>query len=164
MPQDSVLNKAALRFADEIAKKTQGKVKITVHPNQELGSSGQMMELSRLGQIDILLTATAKMSVALPSMQYPDLPFLFPTREDANALLDGKVGDILLRDLNAIDLVGVAFWDGGFKNFTSNKPLTKIEDFKDLKIRVMKSRILMEQFYALKAKPIPLIFIKRNKL
>ena len=158
MPQDSVLNKAALRFADEIAKKTQGKVKITVHPNQELGSSGQMMELSRLGQIDILLTATAKMSVALPSMQYPDLPFLFPTREDANALLDGKVGDILLRDLNAIDLVGVAFWDGGFKNFTSNKPLTKIEDFKDLKIRVMKSRILMEQFYALKAKPITIDF------
>ncbi len=60
MPQDSVLNKAALRFADEVVKKTQGKVKITVYPNQELGSSGQMMELSRLGQIDILLTATAK--------------------------------------------------------------------------------------------------------
>ena len=158
MPQDSVLNKAALRFADEVAKKTQGKVKITVHPNQELGSSGQMMELSRLGQIDILLTATAKMSVALPSMQYADLPFLFPSREDVYSLLDGKVGDILLRDLSTIDLVGVAFWDGGFKNFTSNKPLTKIEDLKDLKIRVMKSRILMEQFYALKAKPITIDF------
>lgn len=158
MPQDSALNKATLRFAEEVTKKTKGKVKITVHPNQELGSSGQMMELSRLGQIDILLTATAKMSVALPSMQYADLPFLFPSREDAYSLLDGKVGEILLRDLNKIDLVGIAFWDGGFKNFTSNKPLTKIEDFKGLNIRVMKSRILMEQFYALKAKPITIDF------
>lgn len=52
----------------------------------------------------------------------------------------------------------MAFWDGGFKNFTSNKPLLKLEDFKDLKIRVMKSRIIMEQFYALDAKPITIDF------
>lgn len=158
MPESSVLHKAALRFANEVQRKTDGKVTITLYPNQELGNSHQMVELSRLGDIDILLTATAKMSVAVPSMQYADLPFLFPSKEDAYALLDGKVGELLLKDLDSIDLVGLAFWEGGFKNFTANKPLLTIEDFKDLKIRVMKSRVIMEQFYALKAKPIIIDF------
>ncbi|MFA6192059.1 MAG: DctP family TRAP transporter solute-binding subunit [Sulfurimonas sp.] len=158
MPKESVLDRAALRFANEVEKKTNGKVKITVYPNQQLGDSQQMMELSRLGEIDIIATPTAKLSVAVPSMQYADLPFLFPTRGDAYALLDGKVGNMLLNDLNDIDLLGVAFWDAGFKNFTANRPLLKIEDFKDLKMRVMKSRIIMEQFYALSAKPITIDF------
>lgn len=158
MPKESIVHKATLRFADEVEKKTHGKVKITVFPNQELGNNQQMLELSMLGEIDIVLTPTAKMSAVIPSMQYADLPFLFPTREDAYALLDGKVGEMLLRDLKNIDLLGVTFWEGGFKNFTANKPLTKIEDFKDLKMRVMQSRAIMEQFYALKAKPIIIDF------
>lgn len=158
LPKESVIHKAALRYADEIEKKTNGKVKVVVFPNQELGSNQKMIELSRLGEIDILLTPTAKMSVITPSMQYADLPFLFPTREDVYALLGGHVGEMLLRDLNTIDLLGVTFWEGGYKNFTANKPLTTLEDFKDLKIRVMKSRVLMEQFYALNAKPIVIDF------
>ena len=158
MPQGSLLDKAAHHFADEVEKKTQGKVQITVYPNQKLGNSHQMLELSRAGAIDILLTATAKMSVTVPSMQYADLSFLFPTKEDAYALLDGKVGKSLLRTLNDVELIGVAFWDGGFKNFTANKPLIKLEDFNDLKIRVMKCRVIMEQFTALKAKPITIDF------
>lgn len=158
MPKESIVHKAAIRFANEVEKKTNGKVKITVFPNQELGNNQKMLELSMLGEIDIVLTPTAKMSAVVSSMQYADLPFLFPTREDAYALLDGKVGEMLLKDLNKIDLLGITFWEGGFKNFTANKPLTKIEDFKDLKMRVMQSRAIMEQFYALKAKPIIIDF------
>jgi C4-dicarboxylate-binding protein DctP len=158
MPETSVLHRSAIRFANEVEKATKDKVKINVFPNQELGNSQQMIELSRLGEIDILITPTAKMSISVPSMQYADIPFLFPTIEDTYALLGGKVGEMLLKDLDNIDLLGVAFWDGGFKNFTANKALLKIEDFKDLKMRVMKSRIIMEQFNALKAKPITIDF------
>lgn len=158
MPEISVLHQTAMRYANEIFKKTNSKVKITVFPNQILGNSQEMLELSRQGDIDILITPTAKMSIAIPSMQYADLPFLFSSNEDTYALLDGKVGDMLLRNSSNIDLLGVAFWEGGFKNFTSNKPLTKIEDFKDLKIRVMKSRIVREQFYALGANPVAIDF------
>ena len=73
-------------------------------------------------------------------------------------MLDGKVGEMLLNDLKNIDLLGITFWEGGFKNLTANKPLTTIEDFKDLKMRVMQSRVIMEQFHALKAKPIIIDF------
>lgn len=159
MPKSSILHRSAMRYANQILKKTNGKVKITIFPEQELGNSQQMLELSRNGDIDILITPTAKLSTAVPSMQYPDLPFLFPSREDVYSLLDGKVGDMLLRDLGKIDLLGVTFWEGGFKNFTGKKPLTKIEDFHDLKMRVMKSRIIMEQFAAMGAKPITIDFM-----
>lgn len=157
-PQESLLHRAALHFANEVEKKTQGKVKITLFPNQELGSNQKMLELSKRGEIDILATPTAKMSTDVPSMQYVDLPFLFQTKKDAYTLLDGKVGALLLEDLKDKGLFGLGFWDAGFKNFTSNKPLLKVEDFKDLKIRVMKSRMLMDEFNSLKAKPIPIDF------
>lgn len=158
MPKESVLNRAVERFATQIEKKTEGKVKIKIYPNQELGNASQMMELTREGNIDILLTATAKLSSLVSSMQYVDLPFLFPTQEDAYALLDGKVGDMLLKDLGNIDLLGVAFWDGGYKEITSNRAIERLEDFKDLKVRVMKSRLIMEQYIALGAKPIKIDF------
>lgn len=158
MPKQSVLHKAAMRYANEVQERTKNKVTIKVVANQELGNSHEMIELSRAGEIDILATPTAKMSVTVPSMQYADLPFLFPQKEDAYALLDGKVGSLLLQDLNKIGLLGVAFWEGGFKNFTANRPLKTIEDFKDLKVRVMKSRIIMEQFLAVGAKPITIDF------
>jgi len=158
MPKESVLNRAVERFAMQVEKKTEGKVKINIYPNQELGNASQMIELSKEGNIDILLTATAKLSSLVSSMQYVDLPFLFPTQEDAYALLDGKVGEMLLRDLGSIDLLGVVFWDGGYKEITSNRAIEKLEDFKDLKVRVMNSRLIMEQYIALGAKPITIDF------
>jgi tripartite ATP-independent transporter DctP family solute receptor len=158
MPTNTLLHKAAERFAVQISKKTNNKVNIKIYPNQELGNSYELLELSRLGKIDIIVTPTAKITAALPSMQYSDLPFLFPTKEDVYALLDGKVGSMLLKELSKIDLLGVAFWGSNYKDFLSSKPLKKLEDFKDLKIRAMKSRVIMEQFIALDAKPININF------
>lgn len=158
MPKESILNRAAERFATQIEQKTEGKVKIKIYPNQELGNTNQMIELSRDGNIDILFTATARLCSLVPSMNYTDLPFLFPTQDDAYALFDGKVGEMLLRDLGSIDLLGVTFWDGGYKEITSNKAIEKLEDFKDLKVRVMNSRLIMEQYIALGAKPITIDF------
>ena len=158
LPINSAMHEASILFAQKVKNKTKNKIQIDIFPSQKLGNDHSMVELARIGEIDILLTPTAKMSVPVPSMQYADLPFLFPTREDAYQLLDGKPGQMILNDLNSIDLVGVTFWENGFKHFTGNKPLTKPEDFKDEKIRVMKSRIIMEQFKALGAEPIPIDF------
>lgn len=163
IPVNSALHEASVLFAKKVKEKTKGKVQITVYPEQKLGNDHQMVEMARNGDIDILLTPTAKMSVAVPSMQYADLPFLFPTREDAYELLDGDPGKMILKDLDKIGLLGVAFWENGFKHFTGNEPLLTPEDFKGKKIRVMKSRIIMEQFNALGAKPVPIDFHATKK-
>lgn len=156
--QGTVMHQAAERFAKIVKEKTNGKVIIDIYPNQTLGNDYQMLELARLGEIDIILTPTAKMSAAIPAMQYFDLPFYFSSREDLYELLDSEVGSILLEKLSAIDLVGVTMWDNGFKHFTANDPLLTPEDFKGKKIRIMKSKILMEQFKLLGASPVAIDF------
>ncbi len=162
-PEDSALHKASLKFAQIVNQKTQGKVVIEVYPAQQLGNDHQMVEMARKGELDIILTPTAKMSVPVPSMQYADLPFLFPSRVDAYEMLDGEPGKMLLQDLNSIGLHGVAFWENGFKHFTGNRAFLSPDDFKNTKIRVMKSRIIMEQFRSFGAEPVPIDFHATKK-
>jgi C4-dicarboxylate-binding protein DctP len=157
-PTDSALHQAALRFAQTVAEKTGQRVQVEVFPAQQLGNDHEMVEMAREGALDILLTPTAKMSIPLPAMQYADLPFFFPSREDAYALLDGEPGRLLLDKLDRIGLVGVTFWENGFKHFTGNQPFLRPEDFAGQKVRVMKSRIIMDQFRALGAEPVPIDF------
>ena len=163
LPPKSALHEASLLFAQKVKENSNNKIQIEIYPNQQLGNDYQMVELAREGKIDILLTPSAKMSVSLPCVQYADLPFLFPSREDAYELLDGEPGKMILKEMGKIDLLGVAFWENGFKHFTGNTPLLSPEDFKDKKIRIMKSRIIMEQFDALGAKPVFIDFHSTKK-
>jgi len=158
MPQDSAQHVAAQKFADIINHKTAGRVKIEVFPAQQLGTDQQMIEAARSGELAIILPPTAKLSTLILSLQYADLPFLFPAREDVYEMLDGEPGRMLLEELKPHGLIGVTFWESGFKQFTANKAIRSPEDFKGLNIRTMKSRIIMDQFRALGANPIPIDF------
>ena len=116
----SALHAAAVRFSDLVGERSGGKIKVAVHPDQQLGNDDQMLEMARNGELDLVLTPTAKLSSAIPAMQYADLPFYFSGREELYAMLDGEPGQMLLSKLNAIDLVGLTFWENGFKQFTAN--------------------------------------------
>lgn len=156
--EDSAMHAAAIKFADLVALRSNGRLQVQIFPNQTLGNDHQMVEMARSGNLDIILTPTAKLSGLIPAMQYADLPFLFPTRQDVYALLDGKAGSLLLNQLPPYGLVGVTFWENGLKHFTTNKPIHRPEDFVGLNIRVMKSQIIVDQFKALGANPIPIDF------
>lgn len=155
---DSALHAAALKFSEAVETRSKGKLKIAVFPDQQLGSDDQMLEMARNGTLDLLLTPTAKLSSAIPAMQYADLPFYFAGREELYAMLDGEPGQILLSKLNAIDLIGLTFWENGFKQFTANTPIRKPQDFARLRIRTMKSPLIADQFSSLGAQPIPIDF------
>jgi len=157
-PVNSALHLAALRFTEQIKNKSNGAIRVEIFPDQQLGNDHQMLEMARTGTLDIILTPTAKLSMAVPAMQYADLPFYFPSPEFLYQMLDGEPGKILLEKLKAIDLIGVTFWENGFKHFTANKPIHHPDDFIGLKIRTMKSRIIMQQFKAFGAHPIPIDF------
>ncbi|RTL42979.1 MAG: DctP family TRAP transporter solute-binding subunit [Rhodocyclaceae bacterium] len=154
----SALHAAALRFAEQVGEQSKGKLKVTVFPDQQLGSDDQMLEMARSGKLDLVLTPTAKLSSAIPAMQYADLPFYFTSREELYAMLDSEPGRMLLSKLNRIDLVGLAFWENGFKQFTANTPIRRPQDFAKLRIRTMKSRIIADQFEVLGAQAIPIDF------
>lgn len=155
---DSALHAAAQRFAEQVSKRGEGRVEVSVYPDQILGTDEQMIEMAREGNLDLLLTPTAKLSADVPAMQYADLPFYFSDRAELYAMLDGEPGNLLLTKLFDIGLVGIAFWENGFKQFTANRPIRSPEDFAGLRIRTMKSRLLMDQFSAMGADPVVIDF------
>jgi len=155
---DSALHAAAMRFAELIRERSGGKIQVSVHPDQQLGSDDQMLEMARGGKLDLVLIPTAKLSSAIPAMQYADLPFYFSGRDELYAMLDGEPGRLLLSKLSAIDLVGLTFWENGFKQFTANTPIRNPGDFAKLRIRTMKSPLIADQFASLGAQPIPIDF------
>lgn len=158
LTENSALHKAALLFAKKVNQNSNGQILIDIYPAQQLGNDHQMVEMARQGELDIILTPTAKMSIPVPAMQYADLPFFFPSREAVYEMLDGEPGDMLLKKLNDIELFGVTFWENGFKHFTGNQPFLSPRHFSDKKIRVMKSRMIMEQFQSFGAEPIAIDF------
>ncbi|MGN7613770.1 DctP family TRAP transporter solute-binding subunit [Magnetococcales bacterium HHB-1] len=158
IPRGTALHAAAERYAERISEQTAGRLKIEVYPNQELGNDNQMLEMARRGELTIVLTPTAKLTTAVPAMQVLDLPFFFSSKQVLYQALDGEFGRILLRKLRDIGLVGVTFWENGFKHFTANVPLRTPDDFNGLKFRIMKSRIIQKQFEALGAETLPIDF------
>lgn len=158
MPETSSQHLAAMRFADIVDYKTKGRVKIRVHPNQELGTDQKMIEMARAGELAVILPPTAKLASLVPEMQVLDLPFLFTDREQLYTVLDGEPGRMLLEKLTPHGLIGAAFWESGFKQFTANRPVRSPDDFRGLNIRVMRSSTIMELYKAFGANPVIIDF------
>jgi C4-dicarboxylate-binding protein DctP len=151
-------HKASLRFKELVEQRSGGRVKVNVFPAGQLGSAKDMFEGLQMGSQQIALLPTARISGFNPKLQLFDLPFLFPNREIAYKVFDGPVGDELLKTLERNKVVGMAFYEDGFKHFTCSKPISKPEDFKGTKFRTMESPIIMEQFRSLGANPTPIDF------
>ncbi len=155
---DSPQGKSAKFFKEEVEKKSNGKIKVNIFPSSQLGSAREMFEGLQLGTQEIALVPTARISGFAPELQLFDLPYLFPSKEVAYEIMDGEVGEKLLDNLEKQHVKGVAFYEDGFKQFTTNKEIRTIEDFKGQKFRTMESPILMEQFKSLNANPVPIDF------
>lgn len=158
LPEDTAQHVAAERFGELVAERTNGEVEVEIFPNNQLADDVQALQQMQFGAIEGGIIPTAKMSGFEPSMQLPDLPFLFPTPEIAHKFLDGEVGEQLLGKLESQGVVGVTFWESGFKQFTCNNPVDSPDDFKGRKVRVMESPMLVEQFRAMGASAVPIAF------
>jgi tripartite ATP-independent transporter DctP family solute receptor len=153
-PQDL----GAQKFKEIVEEKTDGKVKIDIYPANQLGDDVEVVNMLQTGAVEAALIPTAKISGYAPELQLPDLPFLFPTKEACYKVLDSEIGMELLAGLEEIGIKGTAFWESGFKQFTANSPLHAPADFKGLKMRVMESPVIIEQFKALGSNPLPISF------
>jgi TRAP-type transport system periplasmic protein len=149
----------AQKFAELVTQKSGGKIKVGVFGGGTLGGDAQVISSLQGGTIDMtmvspgLLVGLAKEFVAL------DLPFLFGDYKEVDAVLDGPVGRKLLERLPEKGLIGLGYWDHGFRNLTnSRRPVAKLEDIQGLKIRVIQIPIFIEMFNALGANAVPMGF------
>lgn len=150
--------RAAEEFKKRVEKESDGSLLVDVFPSGQLGSAREMFESVQMGTQEIALLPTARISGFSPTLQIFDLPFLFPDKKTAYRIFDGEVGEKLLSTLENNGVKGLAVYEDGFKNFTCNKKIEKLDNFKGLKFRTMESPIIMEQFKALGANPTPVDF------
>jgi len=136
-----------------------GKMRIRVFWDSVLGSDAPATQSARTGSIDLVLTATSPLTTVVPAFGVFDLPFLFNSSEEADALLDGAVGDWFLAKLPAVGLIGLGWWENGFRHATnSHRAITRLEDFNGLKMRVMQSPIQLDTFTTLGTNAVPMAF------
>ncbi|WP_408168850.1 TRAP transporter substrate-binding protein [Herbaspirillum rhizosphaerae] len=151
--------KGAERFKQLAEERTKGRVKVEVYPNSQLYKDKEELEALQLGAVQMLAPSLAKFGpLGVKEYEVFDLPYIFPNRAVLARITEGPIGQGLFKKLESKGIKGLAYWDNGMKVMTANKPLHKVDDFRGLKMRIQSSKVLDEQFRALKANPQVLAF------
>ena len=151
---DTPKGKGSEKFKELAEKYTDGKVKVEVFPNSSLYKDKEELEALQLGAVQMLAPSLAKFGpIGIKEFEVFDLPFILPNKEALRRVTDGPLGKRLFTLLEPKGMVGLAYWDNGFKDMSANKPLYMPEDFKGLKIRIQSSKVLEAQIRALGAIP-----------
>ena len=152
--QDTPKGKAAEYFKKLADERTNGRVKVQVYPNSQLYKDKEELEALQLGAVQMLAPSLAKFGpLGTREFEVFDLPYLFESDEELHKITEGPIGRGLLKKLESKGILGLAFWDNGFKQMSANKLLKKPEDFKGLKMRIQSSKVLDMQMRALGANP-----------
>jgi C4-dicarboxylate-binding protein DctP len=146
--------KGAEHFKVLAEKYTNGKVKVEVYHNSTLYKDKEELEALQLGAVQMLAPSNSKFGpMGIKDFEVFDLPFLLPNLASLRKVTEGPIGKKMLTLLDAKGMVGLAYWDNGFKQMSANKPLHVPADYKGLKFRIQSSKVLEAQFRLLGATP-----------
>ena len=151
---DTPRGRAALRFKDLVEQASRGRVRVDVYPNGVLYPESDELEALQLGAVQMLAPSLAKLALSgFREFELFDLPYLFADRQAVARVTQGAVGRSLLDRLESKGMVGLAYWDGGFKIVSSDRPVLMPNDFAGQRMRIHPSRVLDMQMRALGAIP-----------
>src|SRR5215510_7590674 len=141
--------KGADKFKELAEKYTNGKVKVEVYPNSTLYKDKEELEA-----VQMLAPSNSKFGpMGVKDFEVFDLPFLLPNLASLRKVTEGPIGQKMLKLLEPKGMIGLAYWDNGFKQMSANKALRMPEDYKGLKFRIQSSKVLEAQFRLLGATP-----------
>lgn len=157
--EQSNQGRAVKVFADAVEKASGGKMRVRAIGAAALGPDTQMQQALVGGAQEMMVGSTATLVGITKEMALWDTPFLINTVREADALLDGPVGQKVMAKLPEKGLVGLVYWENGFRNLTNSKrPVTKAEDLDGIKLRVMQNNVFLDSFRSLGANAVPLPF------
>lgn len=147
------------KFAELVAERSDGRIKIDAFHSSQLGGEREMIEGLQLGTLDMTLVSTAPLAGFANSFLVFDLPFIFQDRDSAYKVLDGPIGEEILGTLDSVGIKGLCFWENGFRHVTNSKlPVKLPHEMDGMKIRTMENKIHMSSFRVLGADPTPMAF------
>ena len=157
--EQSNQGRAAKVFADAVEKASGGKMKVRAIGAAALGPDTQMQQSLIGGAQEMMVGSTATLVGITKEMALWDAPFLINNTKEADALLDGPIGDKVRAKLQDKGLVGLAYWENGFRNLTNSKrAINKLEDLDGVKLRVMQNNVFLNSFKTLGANAVPMAF------
>ena len=158
-PKGHPLVTGAEKFAELVAAKSGGKIKINPFPGGVLGGDAQTVSALQGGTIEMTALNSGILASQVKDFEIFDFPFLFATPREADAVVDGAFGKALHAKLEEKGLVGLGYYELGFRNITNSKrPIVKVEDIAGLKLRVIPNAINVDWVKALDANPTPMAF------
>ena len=150
---------ASLKFAELVAEKTSGRVKVEVGGSAQFGDDVESLTNMRLGTLAFSANSQGATSGVVPQFSVIGLPFLFRDLGHAYKVVDGPVGEKINEAAKSKGLVVLALWDNGIRHTSNNKrPITKPEDLAGIKVRTPPDTITLDIFKTLGANPGPLAF------
>jgi tripartite ATP-independent transporter DctP family solute receptor len=149
----------AQKFADLVAQRSGNKMKVKVYPNAALGGEVAIISSMQGGTVEMAAMATSQLVGVIKDFAALDLPFLFNTEAEVDRVVDGPVGKAFLDKMPEKGLVGLSWFEHGFRNLTnSRRPVTKLEDIQGLKIRVEQNAVAIDTWNALGSNAVPMPF------
>jgi C4-dicarboxylate-binding protein DctP len=152
-------SKGAERFKALAEKYTNGRVRIELFPNSQLYKDKEELEALQLGAVEMLAPSLSKFGpLGIKAFEVFDIPYLFRNTAELARITEGPIGAEILQQLEAKGIVGLGYWNNGFKSLSANTPLRQPDDLLGLKVRIQSSRVIEEQMTALGALPQVLAF------
>jgi tripartite ATP-independent transporter DctP family solute receptor len=147
------------KFAEIVAAKSGGNMKVNLFPGGVLGSDQANVSAVQGGTLDMVVLNSGILASQVKAFGIYDFPFMFANPKEADAVVDGPFGKMMHDKLPAQGIVGLAYWELGFRDITNSKrPITKVDDIAGLKLRVIPNAINVDWVKALGANPTPLAF------
>jgi tripartite ATP-independent transporter DctP family solute receptor len=157
LTQDHPLGQGLDKFAEIMADKSGGQIKVQTYYDATLGDEKKMTEALQGGLQEATVVSTSILAGTVKEVGVYDYPFTFNNEQEAETVLDGPFGQKVLDKLPEQNLVGLGYWENGFRNVTNNKhPIETAEDFKGIKLRTMPNEVHLEVFRTLGANPTPM--------
>jgi tripartite ATP-independent transporter DctP family solute receptor len=143
-------------MSEQLEKKSGGKYKIKVYNKGALGTEKETIDQLKIGALDLTRVNISPMNNICPLTQVPTMPFLFTSVEHMRKVLDGPVGDEILKNCESAGFIGLAFYDSGARSIYAKKPIKTVADAKGLKIRVQQSDLWVALVSAMGANATPM--------
>ena len=147
------------KFAETVAAKSGGRMKVTLFLNGSLGGDQAVVSSVKAGTIEMAVMNSGILASEAKELAIFDFPFLFSNEKESDAIVDGPVGKKMHALLESKGIIGLSYWELGYRQITNGRrPLNKVEDIEGLKLRVIPNPINVDWVKALNANPTPMPF------
>ena len=142
-------------FEEKLEEYSDGYYDVQIFPSGQLGNERDLVENIALGNLEVCVTASGLTNLS-PNFMVFDFPYMVTNKEDVFEFMDGEMGAELFSELDSKGIVGLGYWDNGFRHLTSNKEIKTPDDLQGFTLRVMENQVHLEMFQEVGANPVPM--------